>query len=88
MSGKPRAQPSRDAISEALGAVRKVFPDLDISDEDLIDAISSEASAAGFDVNYDLPKPSKASNKSGNVEKPRDSDEPGYRADINPKNYN
>jgi hypothetical protein len=27
------------AISEALGAVRRVFPDLDISDADLVDAI-------------------------------------------------
>lgn len=45
------------AISEALGAVRSVFPDLDISDQELVDAITSEASVAGFDVNYGLPKP-------------------------------
>lgn len=38
------------ATSEALGAVRRVFPDLDISDSDLMDAITSEASTAGFDV--------------------------------------
>jgi len=49
------------AISQALGAVRSVFPDLDISDQDLVDAITSEASVAGFDVNYGLPRPSKAS---------------------------
>ncbi|MDW6026514.1 hypothetical protein SAZ10_32615 [Mesorhizobium sp. BAC0120] len=38
------------ATAEALGAVRRVFPDLDISDAALMDAISSEASAAGFHV--------------------------------------
>jgi hypothetical protein len=38
------------ATSEALGAVRRVFPDLDISDSDLVDAITSEASTAGFDL--------------------------------------
>jgi hypothetical protein len=38
------------APSEALGAVRRVFPDLDMSDSDLVDAITSEASTAGFDV--------------------------------------
>ncbi|WFP95244.1 hypothetical protein P4B07_29835 (plasmid) [Ensifer adhaerens] len=38
------------ATSEALGAVRRIFPDLDISDTDLMDAITSEAFVAGFDV--------------------------------------
>jgi hypothetical protein len=38
------------ASIEAIGAVRRVFPGLDISDADLMDAITSEASAAGFDV--------------------------------------
>lgn len=38
------------ATSEALGAVRRLFPDLDISDTHLVDAIISEASLAGFDV--------------------------------------
>ena len=38
------------ATVEALGAVRRVFPDLDISDADLMDAITSEASVAGFNV--------------------------------------
>ncbi|WEX75781.1 hypothetical protein PYH37_000794 [Sinorhizobium numidicum] len=38
------------ATREALGAVRRIFPDLDISDKDLMDAITSEASVAGFDV--------------------------------------
>lgn len=41
------------APEEAIGAVRRVFPDLDISDGDLMDAITSEASAAGFDVGAD-----------------------------------
>ena len=42
------------AISEALGAIRRVFPDLQISDGDLLDAITSEASTAGFDIDYDV----------------------------------
>jgi hypothetical protein len=41
------------ATSEALGAVRTIFPGLDISDRDLEDAISSEAAAGGFDIDYD-----------------------------------
>ena len=41
------------ATTEALGAVRNIFPDLDISDSDLEDAIATEAAAAGFDVDYD-----------------------------------
>jgi hypothetical protein len=36
--------------SEAVNAVRRVFPDLDIPDAALMDAITSEASAAGFGV--------------------------------------
>ncbi|MEY9196046.1 hypothetical protein ABIA16_001162 [Sinorhizobium fredii] len=43
------------ATSEALGALRRIFPDLDISDPDLMDAIISEAFVAGFDV--DSPDP-------------------------------
>lgn len=46
------------ATSEALGAVRRMFPDLDISDTDLMVAISSEAALAGFDV--DTPEPKSA----------------------------
>jgi hypothetical protein len=46
------------AISEALGAIRRIFPDLQISDVDLLDAITSEASTAGFDVDYDIPRTS------------------------------
>lgn len=44
------------AISQALGAVRRVFPDLDISDADLVSAITREALAAGFDVKYGRKK--------------------------------
>jgi len=40
------------AISEALGAIRSIFPDLQVSDVDLLDAIASEASTAGFDIDY------------------------------------
>ena len=41
------------AGTEALGAIRTMFPELDISDADLEDAISSEAADAGLDVGYD-----------------------------------
>lgn len=41
------------AGTEALGAIRTLFPELDISDADLEDAISSEAANAGFDIGYD-----------------------------------
>ena len=40
------------AGTEALGAIRTMFPELDISDGDLEDAISGEAANAGFDVGY------------------------------------
>lgn len=45
------------AIPEALGAIRRIFPDLDISDADLVDAIASEATHAGFDIDFDAPTP-------------------------------
>ncbi|MBD9508954.1 hypothetical protein IB265_19440 [Ensifer sp. ENS10] len=54
------------ATSEALGAVRRVFPDLDISDTDLMDAITSEASVAGFDV--DTPDPASAARRRVSLE--------------------
>jgi hypothetical protein len=41
------------ATAEVLEAIRNVFPGLDISDRDLEDAISSEASSAGFDIDFD-----------------------------------
>jgi hypothetical protein len=41
------------AGTEALGAIRTMFPELDISDGDLENAISGEAANAGFDVGYE-----------------------------------
>ena len=41
------------AVAEALGAIRAIFPDLEISDSDLEDALSSEAAVAGFEIEYD-----------------------------------
>lgn len=38
------------ATSEAMEAIRRIFPGLEISDADLMDALTSEASAAGFEV--------------------------------------
>jgi hypothetical protein len=40
------------AVEEALGAIRTIFPGMDISDADLKDAIMSEATTAGFAVDY------------------------------------
>jgi hypothetical protein len=44
------------AITEAINAIRRVFPDLEISDADLADAIASEALTAGLDMNYDVDR--------------------------------
>lgn len=38
------------AVTEVLGAIRRMYPALDISDIRLVNAIASEASAAGFDA--------------------------------------
>ncbi|WP_299938286.1 hypothetical protein [uncultured Nitratireductor sp.] len=43
------------AVSEALDAVRRIFPELEVSDDGLLDAIASEASSAGFDTNFCIP---------------------------------
>lgn len=46
------------ATSEALGAIRTMFPELDTWDADLDNAISSQACTAGFDINFgavDIP---------------------------------
>jgi hypothetical protein len=48
------------ALSEALAAIRQVFPDLVISDAELTDALASEALAAGLDVEFDVLKTPKA----------------------------
>lgn len=58
-------------VSKALDAVRRVFPDLDISDADLADAIASEALTAGLDMHYDTdgpvqPQPDEAERKRNN----------------------
>ena len=48
------------ALSEALAAIRQVFPDVVISDAELADALASEALAAGLDVEFDVLKTPKA----------------------------
>ncbi len=48
------------AISAAMDAVRRVFPDVEVSDTDLLDAIASEASTAGFDIEYETDQRPKA----------------------------
>lgn len=46
------------AISEALDAVRRVFPAMTLSDNDLTDAIAGEAVAVGLNIHFDgLGKP-------------------------------
>ena len=50
-----RAEPL--AMSEALDAVRRIFPDLEVSDNDLIDAITSEAVASNVRLHIDVPRP-------------------------------
>jgi hypothetical protein len=47
------------AMREAMGAIRALFPDLDISDAALEDALSSAAAAAGFDITYSHDGPAK-----------------------------
>lgn len=48
------------AASEALAAIRCVFPSTEIPDLDLLEAITSEASVAGLDFEYDVPSTSDA----------------------------
>lgn len=45
------------AMSEAISAIRRIFPDLEVSDNDLIDAITSEAVASNVRLHIDVPKP-------------------------------
>lgn len=56
------------AGTDALGAIRTMFPELDISDADLEDAISGEAANAGFDVGYE-PRTGTAIVKAGAIER-------------------
>lgn len=53
--------PQPFAVSDALRAVRRVFPDLDVSDADLADAVASEASTAGLHIHYDIDQVRKTS---------------------------
>lgn len=46
-------------MSEALDAIRRIFPDLEVSDSDLIDAITSEAVASNVRLHIDIPRPDK-----------------------------
>ena len=41
------------ATAEALGAIRRIFPAVDVTDAALLDALKSEASTAGFEMEYD-----------------------------------
>jgi hypothetical protein len=41
------------ALTEAMDAVRHIFPGMNVSDRDLTDAIASEALMAGFEIAYD-----------------------------------
>jgi len=45
---------------EALAAIRQIFPELEISDADLADAIASEALSAGVGIEFDVLKTRKA----------------------------
>lgn len=45
------------ALSHAMTAIRRIFPDLGISDADLADVITSEALSAGLDIDVDVPAP-------------------------------
>ncbi|MBM2714184.1 hypothetical protein JQK88_23805 [Mesorhizobium caraganae] len=52
--------PKSFALSEALAAIRQIFPELEISDADLADAIASEALSAGVGIEFDVLKTRKA----------------------------
>ncbi|RWK60933.1 MAG: hypothetical protein E5Y65_31460 [Mesorhizobium sp.] len=52
--------PKPFALSEALAAIRQIFPELEISDADLADAIASEALSAGVGIEFDVLKTRKA----------------------------
>lgn len=43
------------AISEAMEAVRRIYPLLDVSDNELTDAIAGEAVAARLNIHFDGP---------------------------------
>jgi hypothetical protein len=41
------------ALSDGLAAIRQIFPDMEISDSDLADAVTSEALTAGVEIEFD-----------------------------------
>jgi hypothetical protein len=45
--------PQPFVLSDALAAIRQIFPELEISDSDLADAITSEALTAGVAIEFD-----------------------------------
>lgn len=63
-------------VAKAMAALRRVFPDLDISDADLADAITSEALTAGLDIEYGSDKPGGAQDE---AERQRADDTVGTR---------
>jgi hypothetical protein len=68
------------AAMEALGALRTIFPHLDISDSDLEDALSNEAATAGFDVDHDSRDLHRSKRKTGTeVQRRIDNDTAGTR---------
>ncbi|MEO4002051.1 hypothetical protein [Mesorhizobium sp. CAU 1732] len=43
------------ALPHSMNAIRRIFPDLGISDADLADVITSEALTAGLNIDFDMP---------------------------------
>jgi hypothetical protein len=52
-------------VTIAVDAVKRVFPGVEISDAALLDAIVSEASVSGFDIDYDVDSVPKSLKKMG-----------------------
>lgn len=57
------------ASEEAIGAVRNIFPGLGMTDEDLLDAIVGEATAAGFSVDGPVIKPARTTKQTASLER-------------------
>lgn len=47
-------------VALAVDAIKRVFPNVEISDAALVDAVVSEASVSGFDIDYDVDSTPKA----------------------------
>lgn len=56
------------AISEAMNAVRRVYPAMDVSDNELTSAIAEEAVTAGLDIHFDGNGNSKRTSETDNWE--------------------